>query len=405
MEIIFDIQHNEAIDAFLKNIGTTLIERKISLRRSIQSQQIEYYLGETRSERVDIKNFLQLLGFAQSYPFQYAIESNDISTVEMSNDKDRFQWLKNCCGVAEFHSKRDKSLRVLKDTEDQIRKIDGSLAKIDVQLNIFASNENQQIFQKCMLREKELGHFQLQYRIKKLRAEREQSSLKIVSNTNSIARIKNEIIQHANNGTEIRREIKTILDQLNALRANERQIELQIDKHERSKTDLEGSIESLKVQVMQGGWGADLTNREMQIYRDKMDETSTRMSEIDADMEGIDEKRSTVEQELVELESQVNEIVLNCQQNQRLGIQFQSVTQRNEHLSGQIKKMKNAISRENRNVNKFRAELQHEMQELERLKVIASKHNQQLAQMNADDEINSFHQQQQMIESLETQKW
>lgn len=405
MEIIFDIQHNEAIDAFLKNIGTTLIERKISLRRSIQSQQIEYYLGETRSERVDIKNFLQLLGFAQSYPFQYAIESNDISTVEMSNDKDRFQWLKNCCGVAEFHSKRDKSLRVLKDTEDQIRKIDGSLAKIDVQLNIFASNENQQIFQKCMLREKELGHFQLQYRIKKLRAEREQSSLKIVSNTNSIARIKNEIIQHANNGTEIRREIKTILDQLNALRANERQIELQIDKHERSKTDLERSIESLKVQVMQGGWGADLTNREMQIYRDKMDETSTRMSEIDADMEGIDEKRSTVEQELVELESQVNEIVLNCQQNQRLGIQFQSVTQRNEHLSGQIKKMKNAISRENRNVNKFRAELQHEMQELERLKVIASKHNQQLAQMNADDEINSFHQQQQMIESLETQKW
>lgn len=405
MEIIFDIQHNEAIDAFLKNIGTTLIERKISLRRSIQSQQIEYYLGETRSERVDIKNFLQLLGFAQSYPFQYAIESNDISTVEMSNDKDRFQWLKNCCGVAEFHSKRDKSLRVLKDTEDQIRKIDGSLAKIDVQLNIFASNENQQIFQKCMLREKELGHFQLQYRIKKLRAEREQSSLKIVSNTNSIARIKNEIIQHANNGTEIRREVKTILDQLNALRANERQIELQIDKHERSKTDLEGSIESLKVQVMQGGWGADLTNREMQIYRDKMDETSTRMSEIDADMEGIDEKRSTVEQELVELESQVNEIVLNCQQNQRLGIQFQSVTQRNEHLSGQIKKMKNAISRENRNVNKFRAELQHEMQELERLKVIASKHNQQLAQMNADDEINSFHQQQQMIESLETQKW
>lgn len=405
MEIIFDIQHNEAIDAFLKNIGTTLIERKISLRRSIQSQQIEYYLGETRSERVDIKNFLQLLGFAQSYPFQYAIESNDISTVEMSNDKDRFQWLKNCCGVAEFHSKRDKSLRVLKDTEDQIRKIDGSLAKIDVQLNIFASNENQQIFQKCMLREKELGHFQLQYRIKKLRAEREQSSLKIVSHTNSIARIKNEIVQHANNGTEIRREIKTILDQLNALRANERQIELQIDKHERSKTDLEGSIESLKVQVMQGGWGADLTNREMQIYRDKMDETSTRMSEIDADMEGIDEKRSTVEQELVELESQVNEIVLNCQQNQRLGIQFQSVTQRNEHLSGQIKKMKNAISRENRNVNKFRAELQHEMQELERLKVIASKHNQQLAQMNADDEINSFHQQQQMIESLETQKW
>lgn len=405
MEIIFDIQHNEAIDAFLKNIGTTLIERKISLRRSIQSQQIEYYLGETRSERVDIKNFLQLLGFAQSYPFQYAIESNDISTVEMSNDKDRFQWLKNCCGVAEFHSKRDKSLRVLKDTEDQIRKIDGSLAKIDVQLNIFASNENQQIFQKCMLREKELGHFQLQYRIKKLRAEREQSSLKIVSHTNSIARIKNEIIQHANNGTEIRREVKTILDQLNALRANERQIELQIDKHERSKTDLERSIESLKVQVMQGGWGADLTNREMQIYRDKMDETSTRMSEIDADMEGIDEKRSTVEQELVELESQVNEIVLNCQQNQRLGIQFQSVTQRNEHLSGQIKKMKNAISRENRNVNKFRAELQHEMQELERLKVIASKHNQQLAQMNADDEINSFHQQQQMIESLETQKW
>lgn len=405
VELIFNIQHNDAIETFLKNIGYTHIPKTISLRRLIHLQQIDYFIGVARVERVDVKNFLQTFGFAQSYPFQYSVQGDDIATVEMSNDKERLNWLKNCCGVAEFCEKRDKSMRVLNETAEQIHKIDVSLAKIDVQLDIFASNETQQIYHKWMLREKELGHFQVQYRIKKLRSELEEVQLKMATNTETNANIKNEIIQHANNATEIRREMKAILDRLNILQMNERQLEREMEEFERVKTDLEDSIVNLKTVVWQGSFAEDLTNHEIQMYRDKMDETNSRVSDIDGEIELIVEQKNAIEQQLDELESQVETIVLNCAQNKRMGFQFQSVAQRNDHLSGLIKKLKNAIARENRNANKIKVDMQQEMHELESLKAVALKYNEQLAQMDADNEISSFHQQQEMIVSLEHHKW
>lgn len=405
VELIFNIQHNDAVETFLKNIGFIQIPKTISLRRLIHLQQIDYFIGVARVERVDVKNFLQTFGFAASYPFQYSIQSDDIATVETSNDKERLYWLKNCCGVMEFSEKRDKSMRVLKETEEQIRKIDVSLSKIDVQLDIFASNETQQIYHKWMLREKELGHFQVQYRIKKLRSELGALKVKMTTSIETISNIKNEIIQYANNATEIRREIKAILDRLNALQMNERRLELEMEQFQRMITDSEDSIAALKTIVWQGSLAEDLTNHEIRMYRDKMDETNSRVSHIDGEIELIVEKRYAIEQQLNELESQVETIVLNCEQNKRMGFEFQSVAQRNDHLFGLIKKLKNAIARENRNANKMRVEMQQEMQELESLKAVATKYNEQLAQMDADNEIRSFHQQQEMIVSLEHHKW
>lgn len=405
VELILNIQHNDAVETFLKNIGFIQIPKTISLRRLIHLQQIDYFIGVARVERVDVKNFLQTFGFAASYPFQYSIQSDDIATVETSNDKERLYWLKNCCGVMEFSEKRDKSMRVLKETEEQIRKIDVSLSKIDVQLDIFASNETQQIYHKWMLREKELGHFQVQYRIKKLRSELEALKVKMTTSIETISNIKNEIIQYANNATEIRREIKAILDRLNALQMNERRLELEMEQFQRMITDFEDSIAALKTIVWQGSLAEDLTNHEIRMYRDKMDETNSRVSHIDGEIELIVEKRYATEQQLNELESQVETIVLNCEQNKRMGFEFQSVAQRNDHLFGLIKKLKNAIARENRNANKMRVEMQQEMQELESLKAVATKYNEQLAQMDADNEISSFHQQQEMIVSLEHHKW
>lgn len=405
VEIIFNIDQNDATKAFLKNHGNNQITSKISLRRSIQSQQIEYYLGESRVERVDVKNFLQLYGFAESYPFQYAIQCNDISAVEMSNDRDRLQWLKNCCGVDEFSKKRDKSMRILDETDEQIRKIDASLAKIDVQLKLFASKENQQIYQEWMKRERELGHLKCRYRIKKVRAELENVNLDLELRRNLIESIKIEIIQWAKNGTELRREIKVILDKLSALKMNERNLEVKIDKCKGEKLEIEGVISKLQIAVQQGALFEDLTIQEKCMYSDKMDETRTQIDDTNGEIERIAETKYEIEQQVGELESQIDAIVLNCQQNQRLNTQFHSVEQRNQHLLGLIKKAKNAIARENRNVNKIKKEIQQEMQELHELQAIASTQQEKLMKTQADEVRSSFHQQQEMMDSLENRKW
>lgn len=140
VEIEFSI-----VSALFSGIDASQVQQRLTIRRSIRGPQIEYTIDGTPAVRIEVKNLLRSYGFAQSYPFQYSIESDDIQSIEASTSADRLQWLENCCGVDEYCTKKDKSLRVLRETEDSIQKIDASLVKIDVQLNIFALNEQQQI--------------------------------------------------------------------------------------------------------------------------------------------------------------------------------------------------------------------------------------------------------------------
>lgn len=404
VELTFNIGQNDAIKELLNTLGSIEMGEKILLRRSIQLQKMDYFINNVHVERMDVKNFLQILGFSSSYPFQYSMHGDDIALVELSDDKDRLQFLHNCCGIDEFCEKRDRSIRILKDTEEQIHKIDVSLAKIDVQLTIFSSNEQQQIYQRWFKREQELGHFKRLYRIKQMRAELQKQSAVIDQQTNSIALNKNAIIQNVENSKEVRRQIRAIMDQMNALRMDERQLELEIEQCERAKDSLEHSMVDLQELVQQGSLVEDLSIHEKQMYREKIDQTSSQIDEIDAKIERVAERKHVIDEQVSELEAKVATIVMNCQQNQRLGTQFQSVEKRNEHLSVLVKRAKNAIARENRNVNKLTQEIQQEIHELTQLNATRSEHNEQLANMNADDETQSFHQQQQLYQDLENHR-
>lgn len=406
VELFFDIGHNDAAQAFFRNLlGSNQTSDKISLRRSIQSQQIDYHINGARVERVDVRNFLQIFGFSQSYPFQYVLHSNDIALVELSDDKDRLQWLKDCCGVDEFCAKRDKSKRILKETEDEIQKIDTSLVKIGVQLEIFKSNETQQIYDEWVKREKELGHFKRLYRIKELQANIQKQESDINKHTDTIAAQKNNLIENVAKTKETRQQIRSILDRLNALKATEQQCEAEIERQRRMRLELENSIVSLRSFVQQSSLAEDLSMQEKQMYQEKIVETRSHISNIDEDIERIVSEKSAIDQQVSELETQAMQVIWNCQQNQRLGQRFDSIEKRNEHLTLLIRRAKNAIGRENRCAKKLKAEIQQEMNELQSLKYAISQYNEQLTQMNADDETHSFYEQQERFNDLESQKW
>lgn len=405
VELTLNIGENDDIKAFFKNLGNIQTGNRIFLRRSIQSQKIGYFLNSVHVQRLDVKSFLGILNFSPFYPFQYSVHGDDIGLVELSDDTDRLEFLKNCCGVNEFYEKRDKSIRILKETEQQIQKIDLSLMKIDCQLKIFASNEKQQIHQSWIKREKELGHFKRLYRIKKMQAELQQRNVDIDKQTNIIAENRNAMIQSAVNRQEVRRQTKLITDRLNALRMDERQLEAEIEQYEQTKYSLEATIVELRELVQQGSLNEVFSTHMQHVYRKEIDQRKIQFGDIDAEIERIAKRKQIIDQQVSVLETRLTSIVLHCKQNQRLGTQFQSVDTRNEHLSALVKKTKNAITRENRNVNKLKIDIQQEMDELKRLNTIRSEHNEQLAELNADDATRTFDQQQSVFEDLENHRW
>lgn len=354
---------------------------------------------------MDVKNCLHIFGFAHSYPFQYSVRNDDLCTVEISDSNYRLFWLQNCCGVSEFRAKKDKSKRILQETEEQIRKIDTSLSKINVQLNIFASDENQQIYQKWLKREKELGHFQRQYRMKKLQTDLQKWNSDMDMLTRSIESTKTDIMKNAENSKEIRLQIKHALNKINDLTVREREYEQEIQQRQSINTELEASIENLQILVQQGAMAQELSTHEMSLYRERIDQTGSQISDFDAKTERLAEERDELDQQIGKLEVQSEAIIINCQQNQRLGTQFLSVANRNDYFLKQTKKAKIAINRENRLANKLKYELQGDVTDLQYLKESQSECNKQLAQMNAEEEASSFHQHQQLIDNLENRRW
>lgn len=399
VEITFTI-----LKSLFNDVDSNQQNKHLSIRRLIQANQYEYSIDGLHAERIDVKNLLQTYGFADYYPCQYSIQCNDITSIEMSDATDRVQWLKNCCGVDEYNAKKNKSMRVLRETDDNIRKIDKSLKKIDVQLEIFGTDEKQQIYQRIVNREKELGHFQRQYRVKKIRAEIQQLDAKKKDLLNRIAIVKSDVLQCTNNGIEIRREIKSIGERIHVLKTNVHQLQRDIVEYERVKMELIEEIDNLRNAIEQGAMAEELNTNEKRLYEEKIDHTRTSISMIDTQIDAIEATKEKLEEELTDMERQAEAIVLNCQQNQRIGKQFQSIEQRNEYISGLIRKTKTAISRENRKRNNVLTDLQSKINELKNFESHANKYNQQLNEMNAKEESDSFHRQQEMISSLENQK-
>lgn len=404
VEVVCQFAENTAVASFIRSINGQQTGNEISFRRSIQSQRIEYFVNGSSVERLYVKNFLQTFGFSDSYPFRCCIFTTDISTVDASNVGDRVHWLKDCCGVGDYCAKRDKSKRVLKETEEQIAKIDSALAKIDVQLEICSSDETQQIYEAYVRRERELGHFQRLYRMKKLRAEIETQESEMNACSVKIECNKREMIQNTDNCRHTRRQIKWISDQLNASIAKQHENQAAKGEWERREVTLKASIRDIQNKIEQGAWAEELSAHEMGLYRDKIDETSSQISGIDEQIERFAEEKQAIDQEIYALDSGIESIVQNCQQNQRLGTWFKSVDKRNEHLVTQIKRSKNAIGRENRKFKSLQVEVERETGELNNLQRNLAQHNQQLAEMNADDEINSIHEHQQLINDLEFQR-
>lgn len=412
VELIFHHDENDAMRAFFQKRSDNQISNKISLRRSIQlkeideekHKQIEYFLNGKQIDRFDIKNFLQVFGFAHSCPFKYLMNSDVIATVESSDEKIRLNWLESLCGIDEFFEKRNKSIRILKETEGEIQNVDASLLKIDTQISIFASNETQQIYQHWFKREKELGHFKRLYRIKELQVQIKKQSTDIDKQMISIATNKSAIIQYARQIKDMGSEKKIFEDELDVLRSTEYHLRLASEQCKKEKLALEEPVNALKSLVQQGVEDEDSFVQQKQMYQEMIEKNCSRINVINANIDGFTNEKFTIDQEIDEFESQITQIIMNCQQNQRLGTQFVTILQRNEHLKSFIKRTKNAIGRENRNLNKLKQDLESEKQELQNLNDEFLRYNEQLSHMDADNATHSFYEQQQIFHDLESQQ-
>lgn len=341
IEIIFDEAEN----------------KRASIRCEMNGNKMKYFMDNVKTERIQIKNFLENLGFSKSYPFQYFARCDDVKRIADSNGDERLKLLFDCCGVDEFRKYNEKSKRKTKETQENIKKIDSSLKKIDVQLQIFASDENQQIYQEWVKRERELGHTQIQFRIKKLQNDVEAVNNNITLYTSLVDGYKTEIIQCTKDLKTVQNRIKLLTAGIGTKIQQESDTLSDILELDTGRSTLNESIGRLRVGLERDRLLESHAQQESRLYCQSIAQSVTEASDLELKIMRRDAEEEIIWQYVGKLEAQLEKIILNCEQNQRLGCQYLNVDDRDAAISNNIKYLKNAIKVETRKLQKVQTEI------------------------------------------------
>lgn len=359
-------------------------KNQISIRRSVNNGGIEYFIDNAAVDRVDVKSFVSNLGFSQSYPFQYFTQRSDIEVIMNSNAESRLKLLLDCCGVDEFRKNRHKSERVLKEAKEHINKIDTSLKKIDVQLKIFASDENQKIYQEWMKRERELGHTQKQFQIKKHQQDIQKLNDDMVMCSAMMEKIADEIVKCAKELKIARQRIKSITTEIGVRAKRQTEIQSEMLELDAGRSTVSESIDRLRYGLERDRLLESHAKRESRLYRLSISQSESEATDMDMEIIRLGADEEDIRQIIGELEAQNEAVILNSEQNQRLKSQYLTVDERDEAISSEIKSIKSSIKIETRKANKLKNEIQMEITDmLEKLKANRQETTDKLNGLNA----------------------
>lgn len=368
--------------------------KKVSIRCEVKGNEMKYFMDNTKTERIEIKNFLEIVGFSKSYPFQYLVRCEDIQRIADSNAEQRLKLLYDCCGVDEFRKYHEKSKRTSKETQENIKKIDSSLKKIDVQLKIFASDENQKIYQEWVKRECELGHTQVQFRIKKLQNDVGAVNNNITFYKSLVDGCKAEIIQCTTDLKTVRNRIKLLTGDIGTKTQQEDDIRSDILEMDTERSSLNESIGRLRGGLERDRLLESHAQQESRLYCQSIAQSVTEASDLEIEIMRLDAEEEINRQYIGELETQLEKIILNCEQNQRLRGQHLTVEDRDAAILSDIKDLKNAIKGETRKLHKVRTEIRVEESDvLEQLKKNYKENAEKLEQLSALNAEKQFEEQ------------
>lgn len=82
-----------------------------------------------------------MLGFSKSYPYYFYVKQGEINSLASATDADRLILLQKIAGLDDFIKSKEKSFRLIDETNKEIERINEYLRKIDIQLHILENEE------------------------------------------------------------------------------------------------------------------------------------------------------------------------------------------------------------------------------------------------------------------------
>lgn len=293
-----------------------------------------------------------MLGFAPTYPFYCYIKQSDIEAVINMSDLDRSTLVKKMAGLDDFLKSKEKSLRILTETKEEIGKISDYLEKIEAQLEIHETESTQSIYNHSIEKKQAI-----EKRTQLLEDEEVEQSIDSLQNEISSACALKE--QHLAEIADLDKDLKNI-------RRNSRLINPEIFKLQNEKFPIQKRRNDLASQ--QDGLVLAICNLEEQFqsqtHVENYAEQELELVEVSIEkkmLELNDLKGQKVELESIftelslqedQLRAQFDDIFAKSEQNQRLGFIFVSKNERDIWMNNELKETVKKLKMENGRLKK-----------------------------------------------------
>ncbi|CAG8500195.1 10013_t:CDS:10 [Diversispora eburnea] len=107
---------------------------EVVLKRSIGLKKDEYTLDGKSATKADVMNLLESAGFSRSNPY-YIVPQGRITALTNAKDHERLQLLKEVAGTRVYEQRRQESMKIIEETDSKRSKIEELLRYIDERLN------------------------------------------------------------------------------------------------------------------------------------------------------------------------------------------------------------------------------------------------------------------------------
>ncbi|KAF8335540.1 RecF/RecN/SMC [Amanita rubescens] len=325
VEIVFDNSDNR----FPTGHEEVIIRRTIGLKKD------EYSLDKKSVNKADIMNLLESAGFSKSNPY-YIVPQGRITALTNAKDPERLTLLKEVAGTNVYEQRRTESLKIMAETDSKRAKIGELLEYIDSRLS--SLEEEKEELKEYQDKDKERRC--LEYALYQRELEEVGEALEDIEEERKGevhgANVRRE--QFSDREKEIQdveRRIGEGTHALQNLALSRQDAQAELTDLIRSRTELECTLDDLKVATARSTDGKDALLTELQSLEEAVTDREAALQAILPEWETARITEATERRALDEANSRLSALYAKRGRASK----FRTRAERDKYLKGEIKSM------------------------------------------------------------------
>ena len=271
---------------------------ELILRRTIGSKKDEYSLDRKNATKTDVMNLLESAGFSRSNPY-YIVPQGRVTALTNMKDAERLTLLKEVAGTQVYEARRTESLKIMTETNNKRAKIDELLAYIKERLSELEEEKEELRDYQDKDKERRCLQYTIDHREQVAIAnELDNLDEQRQNGVDDTDDNRERFIQGEKDLAEIDDEISKLKQQIEFLKVDKKQLEVERRDTARTKAKVELDVKGLNDNQMAAQETMNRYQQELELVQGTIQQREQELQEITPGFVAKQDEESNIKSEL-----------------------------------------------------------------------------------------------------------